>query len=201
MNPPPDLDFPLSGPGPCSHAARSMSFTRFALLAEYVRDLPYGRVTSDPHGLAVLHEGRGTCNSKHQFLAALARECGRADVTLTIGLYRMSARTNPGIGPILTAAGLDEILEAHCYLTCHTHRYDFTGLPAGDVSPFDVLIDERDTTPEDLPAMKVPYHREALSRWARGLGIDPEFAWAVREQCIEALSRPRMPSLAPCAAT
>ncbi len=185
------LDFQLTGTGRCANAAQSMGCMRFAPLAEHIRNLPYGRVPGDSHGLTVVREGRGTCSSKHQFLAALAHECGRADIVLTVGLYRMSARTNPAIGPILMAAGFDDILEAHCYLTYQRQRYDFTGLPAGAVSPFDVLIDERGTTPENLAAMKVPYHREALIRWARAHGVDAGWAWAVREQCIEALARPR----------
>lgn len=192
-----ELDFSLNGSGPCSRAARSVAFTHFAPLAEHVRNLPYGRVPSEPRGVAVLREGRGTCSSKHQLLAALARECDQRDVALMIGLYRMSERTNPGIGAILAAAGLDEILEAHCYLTYQAHRFDFTGLSSGVQSPFEVLMDERAVVPEELPAVKVPYHREALTRWAQDIGIDFQTAWGVREQCIGALSGPKGPTCHP----
>lgn len=194
----PELNFSLDSSGPCSETAQSLGYSRFAQIAQHIRALPYGRVPSEPHGLAVLREGQGTCSSKHQFLAALARECGQTDVKLTIGPYRMSTRTNPGIEAILAAAGLEEILEAHCYLTYQAHRHDFTGLPSGQIPPFNVLIDERRTTRENLPAIKMRYHREALSRWARDLGIDPQLAWDVRERCIRTLSRRIGPSCEGC---
>lgn len=183
------LDFPLSGAGPCSTEARRLGFTTFAQIAEHVRNLPYGRIEQDLQGLAVLHQGRGTCSSKHKLLAILARECARDDVRLTLGFYEMSERNTPGISEILNAAELKNILEAHCYLTWQGRRYDFTGLPGGFTSPFESLTEERHVVPEDLPAAKRRFHRDAVIRWAKELGIDSDKAWKVREQCIAALSR------------
>jgi hypothetical protein len=133
--------------------------------------------------------GRGTCTSKHKLLAILARECGRTDVALTLGLYEMTERNTPGIGAILAGARLQSVPEVHCYLTWQSQRYDFTGLPAGPASPFESLIEERPAVPEELRAEKLRFHRDALVRWAERLGIDPDRAWGVREQCIKALSQ------------
>jgi hypothetical protein len=113
----PVLDFPITGSGPCSTHAREIGYTNFARLAEYVRMLPYGRVEVDAAGLSVLRQERGTCSSKHRFLAIVARECGHTEVTLTLGLYQMSERNTPGVGPILAGARLASIPEAHCYLS------------------------------------------------------------------------------------
>jgi hypothetical protein len=137
---------------------------------------------------AILRARTGTCSSKHRFLAALAHECGRLDVSLAIGLYEMSERNTPGVGSVLTAAGVDAIPEAHCYLTYEGRRYDFTGLAAGQWSAFDSLIDERSVAPDDLPAVKLKYHQEAIARWAAQLGFDFDRAWQLREECIASLS-------------
>jgi hypothetical protein len=100
----------------------------------------------------------------------------------------MSERNTPGVGSILAAAGVDVIPEAHCYLTYEGQRYDFTGLVAGQVSPFDSLMDERSVAPDDLPPVKLKYHLEAIARWATQVGFDFERAWQLREECIASLA-------------
>ena len=98
------LDFPLTGNGPLSSAVRALSLESFAEVAEVIRTLPYGRVADGEDQAAILRERRGTCSSKHRFLAALAHECGHTDVSLMIGFYEMSERNTPGAGSVLAAA-------------------------------------------------------------------------------------------------
>ena len=189
LAPLPVLDFPLSDSGLCAAGAMELGFATFARIAEHVRRLPYGRVEADTDAISVLRRGKGTCSSKHRFLAVLARECGYPAVTLTLGLYAMSERNTPGVGPTLASAGLESIPECHCYLTWRGHRYDFTGLRLGPDSPFDTLIEERAVDPDELAAEKGRYHRGALADWARRIGIDADSAWQLRERCIERLSQ------------
>lgn len=184
----PNLNFPLTGNGPLSVAVRPLGLERFADVAEFIRLLPYRRVGDTDDPAAILQARTGTCSSKHRFLAALAHECGRRDVLLTVGLYEMSERNTPGVGSILAAAGVASIPEAHCYLTHEGQRYDFTGLAVGQCSPFDSLIDERSVAPDDLPAVKLKYHQEAIARWAPQVGFDFERAWQLREECIASLA-------------
>ena len=184
----PKLDFPLTGNGPLSAAVQALDLKSFAGVAEFIRRLSYGRVADEESQAAILRARRGTCSSKHRFLARLAHECGRLDVSLTIGLYEMSERNTPGVGTVLATAGVDVITEAHCYLTCESQRYDFTGLAVGQVSPFDSLMDERSVAPDDLPAVKLKYHQEAIARWATQVGLDFERAWQLREECIASLA-------------
>jgi len=184
----PILDFPLTANGQLSAAVRALGLESFADVAEFIRLLPYGRFTDDGDPATILRARTGTCSSKHRFLAALARECDRFDISLTVGLYEMSERNTPGVGSVLAAAGVDVIPEAHCYLTYEGRRYDFTGLAAGQSSPFNSLMDERPVTPDDLPAVKLKYHQEAIARWATQVGLDFERAWQLREECIESLA-------------
>jgi hypothetical protein len=182
------FDFPIEGTGPLSRDARSRGYRQFAEVAEAVRSLPYGRPRDSQNVLAVFEEQRGTCSSKHRYLAALAHECGHTEVKLMLGLYAMSDNNTPGVGAVLGAAGIAAIPEAHCYLMCGERRFDYTGLPSGGTSPFESLLDERPISPRDLPSVKFVYHRGAVADWARGRGIDPDSAWALREKCIELLA-------------
>jgi len=182
------LDFPIADAGPLSRAARSRGYKNFIEVAETVRVLPYGRVQDSQDPLAVFEQHKGTCSSKHRLLAALAQECGHAEVMLMVGLYEMSEANTPGVGPALQTAGLTAILEAHCYLMREGQRYDFTGLSSGAASPFDSLVEERTISPTAPASLKVEYHRSAFSTWAQSRGLDPDRAWAVREKCIELLA-------------
>jgi len=182
------LDFPIAGAGPLSQACQLRGYRRFAEVAEAVRMMPYGRVRDPQDVLTILQDQKGTCSAKHRFLAALAHECGHTEVLLMLGLYEMSDQNTPGVGPVLQAECLTAVPEAHCYLMREGQRYDFTGLPAGTVSPFASLVEERAISPSDHPSEKAKYHRTALASWAQARGIDAERAWAVREKCIELLA-------------
>lgn len=182
------LDFPLAANGPLSAAVRALGLESFAGVTEFIRLLPYGRFTDNGDPATILRARTGTCSSKHRFLAALAHECGHRDISLTVGLYEMSERNTPGVGSVLAAAGVDVIPEAHCYLTYESRRYDFTGLVAGQWSPFDSLMDERSVSPDDLPTVKLKYHQEAIARWATQVGLEFERAWQLREECIVSLA-------------
>lgn len=86
------------------------------------------------------------------------------------------------------AAKLISIPEAHCYLRFDGHRYDFTGLPGGNSSPFDSLLSEHVVSPYNLPQEKTALHHEAMSAWADLRGRTFAEAWKVRETCIAALA-------------
>jgi len=180
------LDSDIGDSALCSEV-KQFGFARFGELAEHVRALPYRRVESRD-AAAVLRERCGTCSSKHRLLALVAHESGRLEVQLTIGIYEMSERNTPDVAGVLSAS-LPFIPEAHCYLTVHGERLDFTGLPAGATSPFDSLLLERFALPGELPSLKNSLHREFLDRWAHARGLSADDVWSTREACIAALLR------------
>jgi hypothetical protein len=151
--------------------------------AGLIQGLPYGRNHRRDDPALVLMEGHGTCSSKHACLAALGLELG-VDLGLTLGVYRMSAETDPAVGPILAASGVDWLPEAHCYLTLGEHRVDLTGgLKERELE----LLHEESITPEQVVTYKVAVHRRFIEARAVELGCDPEGLWAIREACISAL--------------
>jgi len=182
------LDFPIHAAGRLSDALLAEGFSSFGQLAEHVRSLPYARTASSTDPLAVLKQARGTCSAKHQLLAAVAHECGHTEVQLTVGIYQMCEQNTPGVGPVLRAASLPWIPEAHCYLAVDGERFDFTGLARGGSSPFDVLLSEHAVLPDELPQSKLRLHMQAIANWAPTAGLSTGSAWATREACIAALT-------------
>lgn len=182
------LDFAI-GPGPYSMLAEvGLQFKCFLDLAAFVRKLPYGRVASSDDVLDVLRGRRGTCSSKHRLLASVAHASGHREVELTVGVFRMDATNTPALAQVFQESGLQFVPEAHCYLTVHGRRYDFTGLNDGAASPFSSLQEERCVEPENLTPQKRAIHERAIAQWAPTVGLTFEAAWSARERCIEALS-------------
>lgn len=182
------LQFRISGGSALCEEVRSRGFDFFEDLAEHVRKLPYGRTSNAQDPLALLRQGRGTCSAKHQLLAAVAQDCGHSEVQLTVGIYEMSEDNTPGVSTVLHAASLTSIPEAHCYLSIEGERFDFTGLSAGNLSPFAALLAEYTVSPTNLSHVKAELHQEAIAAWASDQGISQEVAWATREACIAALA-------------
>ncbi|MBI3524782.1 MAG: hypothetical protein HY066_09765 [Betaproteobacteria bacterium] len=180
--------FELTGGTELCVVVRAQQFTSFERLAQHVHALPFGRTSTSDDPAIVLKEARGTCSSKHRLLAAVARDCGRRDIQLMLGIYAMSEANTPGVGEVLRTAGLKYIPEAHCYLSIADRRYDFSGLQAGDASPFDSLFAEYVVSPDDLPEMKLKLHKSFVAAWATEQGVSTEYAWSVREACIAMLA-------------
>jgi len=168
--------------GELSRAARALGLTRYRALAAYVRDLPYGRNSARDDRL-VLAEARGTCSTKHALLARIAAENGQA-VQLTLGIYWMTAETNPPIAAVLRAAELEGIPEAHCYLSVADKRIDLTSHSTAKPMRF---FCEESINPKGIQAYKVKRHQAFIRGW---MGDDDSFEaiWTAREACIAALS-------------
>lgn len=174
---------PVAGVGPLTTLFMMNMVGDLRQAAGLIQGLPYGRNHSRSDPALVLMEGRGTCSSKHACLAALAEELG-VDLGLTLGVYRLSAETDPAVGPILRAAGVDWLPEAHCYLRLDGHRVDLTvSGHARTVS----LLHEEPITPDQVAIYKVQVHRRFIAEQAAALGCEPDALWAVREACIAAL--------------
>ncbi|KAA0696868.1 hypothetical protein DT594_06005 [Halopseudomonas laoshanensis] len=180
-------DFEISGKTPVAEEVKRLGFNRFMALAEYVRDLPYGRPLDSEDILAPLKEKRGTCSFKHRLLSTVADDCDHSEVKLIVGLYEMSERNTPGVAAVLDRAGIAWIPEAHCYLQIDGQRYDFTGLSSGGSSPFESLLQEHIVAPAQLHDEKAQLHQDVISRWAKSYDWSFEEAWALREDCIKAL--------------
>lgn len=176
--------------GTVCDAFQALGVDDFRSAGRFVCDLAYGRNSSNSDQLAVLHERRGTCSTKHALLARLSAE-QRLPMNLMLGIYLMDDRNTPGVGAVLARHGLETIPEAHCYLRLAADRIDVTR-NITSAEPIDDILYEEAIAPEEIHDYKIALHQRFLRDW---LGRTPELRgftldrmWQVREECIRALS-------------
>ena len=119
--------------------------------------LPYGRISNDLRPDLVLQERRGTCTTKHALLAGLAAE-QEIDLALAIGVYEMTERNTPGVGPVLDRYGLEAIPEAHCYVVWQGERIDITR-PVNAPEAITRFLYEERVCPKNIAPYKMRIHR------------------------------------------
>ncbi len=162
----------------------------FDTLIEKVRHIPYGRNSNRTDFSLVISENKGTCSSRHAFLKDYADQNNIPNIELTIGIYKMNEQ-NTQIGTTLSENNIDYIPEAHCYLKINGEVVDVTN-PGSDFNKIknDILV-EITIEPNQVSDFKVNYHKAFIQNWIIENRINYSFEeiWAIREQCIENLSK------------
>ena len=172
----------------------SGSFLRMNILTlwdaiEYVHKLPYGRTTDRENYLQVLNEARGACSVKHALIAALAEE-QQFPLTLTLGIFLLTAQNMPRITHILDSYHLTSIPEAHCYLKYKNSTLDITFPDTTHFSFQSDLEQEIDITPQQIGLFKVEKHQAFIREWLKDKAhLNFDLIWAAREQWIQELSQ------------
>src|SRR5215510_810228 len=87
----------------------------FREACRWVLNLPYGVNGVPRYAEIVFEEGRGTCQSKHDLIAALAREI-ELPVRKYVGAYRLDNAVVEGADAVLIRHGLPYVPEIHCVL-------------------------------------------------------------------------------------
>jgi hypothetical protein len=182
-------NFPLKPSGEITARFLELGVTDFHSAARYVHRLPYGRNADRANFRLVLQEGRGTCSTKHAILAQLAKE-QKVDIGLAIGIYEMTERNTPGVGPVLTKHGLPFLPEAHCYLTYQGTRVDVTRSGVAPSEPIERFLYEEAIVPDQIGQYKTELHQRFIRDWVSQLagGRNWQEIWQIREECIAALS-------------
>jgi len=179
--------------GPLSKLCSLQQLENLSELMAYLRGLPYGRSSIRGRLDLVIAEQKGTCSSKHAFLAAVANEQGWDYVQLILCLYDMREANTPGVGKVLSQAGMDSIPEAHCYVTIRDRSYDLTFLDSDLGSLVEDIKETKVIQPDQIGQWKVEYHRAYLELWCQNNHPDRsmEEIWRVRERCIKQLETER----------
>lgn len=181
-------DFALRPSGDIGGRFVSSGLRGYQSAARHVQGLPYGRNSDRACYRLVLAERRGTCSTKHALLAALALEHGEY-VDILLGIYEMDEENTPGIDEVLRQYGLTSVPEAHCYLAYRGNRVDLT---REDESTGAVVNFPREEciAPDQIGAYNVEKHRSFVPEWAAACGLEFEYVWQAREECIETLAKP-----------
>lgn len=172
---------------PARPLARLMGDVRdFHGAGRWIESLPYGRNRRPVDYRLVPIEQRGTCTTKHAFLAALSHEQG-CPLQLLVCYFDMSGQTHPAVAETLAHAGLASIREAHCLIGFEGKIFDLTGLPPSDPLP---EYSDFAQLPLDQLDQKQALHRAALATWAekKRISMSIQRLWSIREQCIRDLA-------------
>lgn len=178
-------------PGPAADSLKELNITTFYQAVKFVWKLPYGRNTN-PDFMLVPKECRGTCSTKHAFLAVLSREQG-IDLHLTVGIFMMDSLNTPLIADVLNSAKVKAIPEAHCYLKMGSLRYDFTRYEENSKHfPNIEILYEESINPEQIGDYKVILHQTWMKNWIltqKSFNLNFDEFWLIREACILKLSK------------
>lgn len=183
------FNFDISKEQPLSKLCIAKQLTNFQQVCLHVKLLPYGRITDKSNLSLILNEEKGSCSTKHAFLAEIARENNVLDISLHLGIYRMNEKNTPGIGALLRDKNLDYIPEAHTYLKQNNVILDYT---SNNPSSFvDHLLHEEEILPVQITGYKENLHKSYIRKWRSENSIPYTVAdlWSLREQCIANLSK------------
>jgi hypothetical protein len=155
-------------------------------LVKFIQKLPYGRNANRTDFNLVIAEGKGSCSSKHAFLKKIADLNGIQNVTLLLGIYKMTEINTPKIGAELTKNGLEYLPEAHCYLKINGKRIDLTHLNSSIEKIENDLLVETEIEPGQVSYFKIKFHQDFLKKWLEESNIKIPFSqlWEIREKCI-----------------
>ena len=175
-------DFKITANQAISQEFLKRGMLNFHTAIDFVRSLPYQRISDRSRLELVLEEQRGTCSAKHAVLAQLAKENGQTDIQLVLGMYKMNGQNTGGVGRVLNAYGFDYIPEAHTYLSYRQQRFDFTTAQGTNPNVFENLLEEKIISPEQTALFKIQYHQQFLQQWIKTqqLVCDLTFVWEVR---------------------
>jgi len=181
-------DFKLNSELTISRSFKELGFHCFSEAITYVKNLPYSRNSNREDFLLVLRENKGTCSSKHALLKSLADENNHPEVKLMLGIFKMNEVNTPKVKKVLEKFGLKYIPEAHNYLKINHKIYDCTTISSSEINFVNDLILEAEIQPCQVSESKIEFHQNFLKQWIADKPFSSEEIWAIREQCIYALS-------------
>ena len=185
-----NINYKLESKDKLTELAKSIGIESWIELTEFVKNLPYGRNKNRTEFGLVLSEKKGTCSSKHALLKKIADLNNIPQIKLILGIYRMTEKNTPKIGPELIKHSIGFILEAHCYLKLNDKRIDFTSKKSEFEKIEQDIILEKEIEPEQVAEFKVDYHKDFIKNWVKEnkseFGYDQ--LWRIREKCIENLT-------------
>lgn len=109
-----DKSYKFISPHPSLLSFKLLNFgiTNYKDTLTFIQNLPYGRNSNRSDYSLVLKELKGTCSTKHAFLAELANQQNIPNIKLFVGVYNMCEENTPGIKAVLEKWQLPFLPEA-----------------------------------------------------------------------------------------
>jgi hypothetical protein len=178
--------------GKVSESFRAHGISTFSEACEFVKNLPYSRISDRDDLDLVLVENRGTCSSKHGVLARLCEENGHGEIELIAGIFLMSPETHAELTEFFKDKPYINLPEMHCFFRLSTNdRYDFTTKNDRLALIEPKLVREQRIEPHQTGDWKEKIHQDYLRSWVARkpeLGLNFDEIWEQREECIRLLS-------------
>tara|TARA_B110001450_G_scaffold197611_1_gene186215 strand:- start:7820 stop:8380 length:561 start_codon:yes stop_codon:yes gene_type:complete len=183
-------DYKLISNDELTELAKNKGIETWNQLTNFIKALPYGRNKNRKDFGLVLSEQKGTCSSKHALLKSIADFNKVPNISLIIGIYRMTESNTPKIGTELTDNSIKFIPEAHSYLKINGNRIDLTTKESEFEKLKKDIIQEKEIEPNQVSKFKVDYHKEFVKSWLKETNSKFTFneIWRIREKCIENLT-------------
>lgn len=181
------INFPITSTGKISQKLLKQGIADFHAAIEYIKMLPYGRISNGRNLELLLIEQRGTHSLKHAFLAQLARENKVNTVKLSLSSFNMSAENTEVIGSILDRYNIQSIPEVTCLLKYKDVIFDIT---SQNLLPRAEIISEIEIAPQQISSFKRRYHLNYIENWLqieKVHHLSAEEVWLIREECIQAI--------------
>jgi hypothetical protein len=183
-------DFQLIEKGSYQKHLENEGISTLHQLVDFVRALPYGRTPSRENFSELFEYQKGTCSTKHAFLAEVCLLNHQDEVELMVGIFLMNEDYSSKIKPILDQYDLKAIPEAHCYLRYQGQRYDFTSKHSKATDFEQTLVREQRCDPNQVGDWKPMIHQHFIGAWLQRnqLPFSLDQLWKIREECINSLS-------------
>ena len=154
--------FELHRPGLLSNLLKEKGIQHFNSAIDFVKHLPYKRISNNSDLSFLILENCGTCSTKHAFLKKVAEEQNQNEVDLILAIYKMDAKNTPGIGSALKNSSLEYVPEAHCFIRWQGEAIDCTN-PDSDLKRIesDILL-EKSISPEQVGQWNAKFHKNYI---------------------------------------
>lgn len=181
------IDFDILSEDSFSTLARKNGLKTFEEACKFVSELQYGRISDKEDFTLILTEKKGTCSSKHAFLAGLVDENKKSGIDLMVGIYFINAETHPEFQHLFENKSYPYIPDAHCYFRVNGNRYDYT-FPTSYIDDKNLIfIREQKIEPHQATVWKEAIHQDFIKSWlVRNPHIKESFEeiWKDRESLI-----------------
>ncbi len=156
---------------------------------EMVENYTYARISDLENYSLVCTEKKGTCSSKHAFLAALALENGCPEIYLEVGYFKLMPHKVPHFADHMTQLNLSYILEAHCYLKFKDNLIDVTSkrFDIRHILDLNCPLEVLTLKPNQAGDYKQKLHLEKFKKWCYDLNLPFEESWKLRWDVIKHL--------------
>ena len=180
------VNFPLND-GEFSLLFRAKGIVTFREACNFLKKIPFGRISQINDFALVLTENIGNCSSKHAILAKLAEENLHTEIELIAGIFLMNEATHPVLKDFFKDKSYKSIPEMHCYLRCAKYRFDFTAVIDRMALIETKIVREQRIEPHQVGDWKKVLHQDYLQKWLNRNAdwqISLEHLWQDREECI-----------------